>query len=191
MDPIWITVAFIFGFLIQLFNLPPLIGYLLAGIFLGQIGAQPGEFISTISDLGVLLLLFTIGLKFKVNDLLRKEIWASTLVYTLISTILYGIFIFIFSLFLLHFSSDLNLITICFISFALSFSSTVFSIKTLEDKGEVQSFHGRISIGVLIIQDILAVILMAVLFIGNLSFWILLLPIILYLLYYLYYDLYC
>lgn len=180
MDPIWITVAFIFGFFVRFFNLPPLVGYLLAGFFLSQIGAESGEFILILSDLGVLLLLFTIGLKFKVSDLLRKEIWASTLVYSFISTVLYGAIIFIFSSIILLVSTEFNLIMLCFISFALSFSSTVFSIKTLEDKGEVQSFHGRISIGVLIVQDILAVILMAILYANNLSFWILSLPIILF-----------
>ena len=177
MDPIWITIAFIFGFIVKLLGLPTLVGYLIAGFVLGYIGVESGEFLTTISDLGIILLLFTIGLKFKASDLLRKEIWAGTLVYTLISTILYGILIFVFSSFIFYLSSDLSFISIVLLSFAVSFSSTVFSIKTLEEKGEVQSIHGRISIGVLIIQDILAVVLMVILYINNLSVWVLLLPI--------------
>ena len=44
------------------------------------------------------------------------------------------------------------------IAFALSFSSTVFAVKTLEDRGEMKSRHGQVAIGILIIQDIIAVI---------------------------------
>ena len=44
------------------------------------------------------------------------------------------------------------------VAFALSFSSTVFAVKVLEEKAEMASFHGRVAIGILIMQDILAVI---------------------------------
>jgi predicted Kef-type K+ transport protein len=50
---------------------------------------------------------------------------------------------------------DVAWITIAFLmGFALSFSSTVFVVKLLEDRGEINSLHGRISVGVLIVQDI-------------------------------------
>ena len=52
--------------------------------------------------------------------------------------------------------------TALLIGFALSFSSTVFAVKVLEGKGEMGSFYGRIAIGILIMQDIAAVIFLAV-----------------------------
>lgn len=48
------------------------------------------------------------------------------------------------------------------IAFALSFSSTVFAVKVLEERGEMSSLHGRISIGILIMQDIFAVLFLTI-----------------------------
>lgn len=181
MDPLWITIAFIFGILVKFIGLPPLVGYLVAGFVLNHYGAESGDFILKISDLGITLLLFTIGLKFKVKDLLRKEIWLGTTIYTGTAVIVYSVLLFLLSTFTIYLLGDLDVITILLIAFAMSFSSTVFAMKSLEDKGEVQSFHGRISIGVLIIQDIFAVVFMAILAIGNLSLWIIAIPVILFL----------
>ncbi|MCK5195850.1 MAG: cation:proton antiporter, partial [Desulfobulbaceae bacterium] len=58
----------------------------------------------------------------------------------------------------LSFFSGLDLKLSLLIAFALSFSSTVFAVKVLEEKGEMSSLHGRVSIGILIIQDVIAVI---------------------------------
>jgi len=58
--------------------------------------------------------------------------------------------------------SDLDLMSSLLIGFALSFSSTAFVVKVLEEKGEETSVHGRIAVGVLIMQDILAVLFLAI-----------------------------
>ena len=179
MDPLWITIAFVFGFLVKFIGLPPLVGYLIAGFVLHQFGAESGEFISIISELGITLLLFTIGLKFKFKDLLRKEIWLGTSIYTISTALVYSFILFVLSSITIYLFSELNLSTIFLIAFGMSFSSTVFAMKSLEDKGEVQAIHGRIAIGVLIIQDIFAVIFMAILFINDLSFWALAIPVVL------------
>ncbi|MDD2198876.1 MAG: cation:proton antiporter [Bacteroidales bacterium] len=63
MDPIWISIAFILGFFVRNIGLPPLIGYLIAGFVLKYLGAEPGGMLQSISDIGISLLLFTIGLK--------------------------------------------------------------------------------------------------------------------------------
>ncbi|MBV6657973.1 MAG: cation:proton antiporter, partial [Devosiaceae bacterium] len=55
----------------------------------------------------------------------------------------------------------IDLQTAALVAFAMSFSSTVFAVKVLEDKGEFTSRHGRIAIGILVIQDIIAVVFMA------------------------------
>ncbi|MCC5023733.1 MAG: cation:proton antiporter [Candidatus Synoicihabitans palmerolidicus] len=58
--------------------------------------------------------------------------------------------------------TDLFFQTAALIAFALSFSNTVFAVKSLEENGEMGSLHGRIAIGILIMQDILAVLFLTV-----------------------------
>ena len=79
MDYLWIAVAFVTGFLCKQINLPPLIGYLLAGFGLQPIGVEPADSLETLSELGVILLLYTVGLKLDVRGLFRTEIWGSAL----------------------------------------------------------------------------------------------------------------
>jgi len=76
MDYLWIAVAFICGFLVKQIGLPPLVGYLAAGFGLHAIGIQPDASLETLADLGVTLLLFTIGLKLNIKSLFKTEVWA-------------------------------------------------------------------------------------------------------------------
>ena len=67
MDPLWIIAAFVFGAGSSRIGLPPLVGYLIAGFALNGIGVDGGEILSKIADIGVTLLLFTIGLPIVVS----------------------------------------------------------------------------------------------------------------------------
>jgi predicted Kef-type K+ transport protein len=158
MDPLWISIAFLFGFAARQISLPPLVGFLLAGFALKALGAEGGEFLQEISDLGVTLLLFTIGLKFKVKSLLQAEIWAGATLHMIITVVIFGGALFLLAWTGLAIFAPIDLKLALLIAFALSFSSTVFAVKVLEDKAEMASFHGRVAIGILIMQDILAVI---------------------------------
>ncbi|MGM0464607.1 MAG: cation:proton antiporter, partial [Bacteroidota bacterium] len=89
MDPLWLSIAFIFGFAVRLTGLPPLVGYLAAGFALNYLGAESGEFIETVADLGVTLLLFTIGLKLKLKNLIRREVYGTTLIHMTLMTLLF------------------------------------------------------------------------------------------------------
>ena len=97
MDPIWLTIAFTLGFLVRLIGLPPLIGYLIAGFVLNYFGAESGEFIKIVSELGVTLLLFTIGLKLKIKTLFRKEIWAGSIIHMILTTIVFALILLLLS----------------------------------------------------------------------------------------------
>lgn len=158
MDPIWLTVAFAFGFLIKTIGLPPLVGYLIAGFVLNYFGAESGEFIEIVSNLGVTLLLFTIGLKLKIKNLIRKEIWAGATVHIILTVIVFAGVLMLLSYFSFSLFKDFDLQLALLIGFALSFSSTVYAVKVLEEKGEMNSLHGIISIGILIMQDLFAVL---------------------------------
>jgi glutathione-regulated potassium-efflux system ancillary protein KefC len=158
MDPLWILVAFILGFTVYRIGLPPLVGYLIAGFVLQAFGASGGEMLDKIADLGVMLLLFTIGLKLKIRSLLRPEIWAGASIHMIITVLVFSIGLYAVSLTGVSAFGLLNFQLSVLIAFALSFSSTVFAVKMLEGKAEMSSLHGRVSIGVLIIQDIFAVL---------------------------------
>ncbi|MCK5665482.1 MAG: cation:proton antiporter, partial [Thiotrichaceae bacterium] len=67
MDPLWLLIAFIFGFAVKQIGLPPLVGFLAAGFALNAMGVENSEALQTIADYGVLLLLFSIGLKLKIK----------------------------------------------------------------------------------------------------------------------------
>jgi predicted Kef-type K+ transport protein len=162
MDPLWISIAFLSGFAVRQAGLPPLVGFLVAGFVLNAFGAAGGDFLQEISDLGVTLLLFTIGLKFKVKSLLQPEIWAGTSLHMLITVLLFGGALTVLSWTGIALFMPLDLPRALLVAFALSFSSTVFAVKVLEDKAELGSFHGRVAIGILIMQDILAVIFLTV-----------------------------
>ena len=99
MDPLWIIFAFGFGFTVKQIGLPPLVGFLMAGFALNLFGVQNSETLIQIADFGVLLLLFTIGLKLKVRNLLKPEIWAGSSLHMLITTLTFGLLILLLGLF--------------------------------------------------------------------------------------------
>jgi glutathione-regulated potassium-efflux system ancillary protein KefC len=160
--PFSIALAFGFGFIARLINLPPLAGFLLAGFALNAMGVPPDPAIKEIADAGVILLLFTIGLKLKVSTLARPEVWVGTTVHTVVmTTALTGVLLFLAETQLSYFA-ELNWASALMLAFALSFSSTVFTVKVLEGRGEMGTLHGRSAIGILIIQDIFAVTFLAI-----------------------------
>ena len=160
MDPIWIAIAFALGFLVKQIGLPPLIGFLAAGFVLNAMGLESTETLETVADYGVWLLLFSIGLKLRLRSLLRPEIWATATIHMGLTVVLFGALFFALATAGFSVFAGLDLAVCALIAFAMSFSSTVFAIKILEEKGESDSRHGRITIGILVMQDLLAVIFM-------------------------------
>ncbi|MEB8434216.1 cation:proton antiporter [Cocleimonas sp. KMM 6892] len=161
-DPVWIAVAYLCGFLIWQIKLPSMVGYLLAGFILSVSGATGGEFLDEMADLGVTLLLFTIGLKLNIKQLLRPEIWAVTTIHMALITVITAFVLVLLAAVKIPIFSQMSTQSILIVSFALSFSSTVFAVKVFEDKGGMASQYGRIAIGVLIMQDIAAVIFLSI-----------------------------
>jgi glutathione-regulated potassium-efflux system ancillary protein KefC len=157
-EPAYLIAPFVGGLAALAVRLPPLVGFLAAGFVLHALGYTQTDALTTIANLGVTLLLFTIGLKLDVHTLLRREVWGTATAHMIVSTgILVGVLALLktVGIALLAGTSWANLMVI---GFALSFSSTVFAIKVLEDRSESRSLYGRIAIGVLIMQDVFAVI---------------------------------
>ena len=153
-----IFIALIAGLAVRLVNLPPMIGFLAAGFLLPYHAPFADLDFSTLASLGVTLLLFTIGLKLNLRSLIKPQIWAVTSLHMGISI---GFFLALFTALKVagwSLVSDLSTVQLATIGFALSFSSTVFAVKVLEDRGEINSLHGTLAIGILIMQDIFAVL---------------------------------
>jgi predicted Kef-type K+ transport protein len=160
-DVSWIVVAFLLGLLAKQIKLPPMVGYLLAGFLIQKFPHANTSLFEQLSDLGITLLLFTIGLKINVRELARPHIWAVTTIHTTAVVMLFTAVFWLFAwLGWSHFAS-LSIETLVMIAFAFSFSSTVFVVKILEDKGEYYSRHGRVAVGILVVQDIFAVLFLA------------------------------
>ncbi len=94
MDPILIAIAFLFGFIANRVKLPPLVGYLVAGFLLNAFGIHGGENLDMIADLGVTLLLFSIGLKLQLRSLFKPEVWAVASIHMLVTILIFGVEIF-------------------------------------------------------------------------------------------------
>jgi len=160
-DPLWLAIAFVSGLAFKLMGLPPLIGFLIAGFILNAVGAEASGFLLATADLGVTLLLFTIGLKLNFKSLIRPEVMgAATLHMSFVVGLMMALLTGLSSLGILHFAG-LQWQTALLIAFALSFSSTVFAVKILDELGAGSTRHGQLSIGILVVQDLFAVLFLA------------------------------
>lgn len=159
-EAVWIGFAFLLGLLIKQVGLPPLIGYLAAGFaifqFSGELGmpANSSEILNHIAHLGVLLLLFTVGLKLNPKKVMKSEVIGTGVLHMAFSVAIFTPVI--------YFVTGVELMTAVMLSTALSFSSTVLVAKVLESKQELRAFHGRVAIGILIVQDLLALAVMSI-----------------------------
>lgn len=162
-DPLIIIIALICGLLIKRIGYPPMLGFLLAGFVASFLNIPQGEIIQLIADAGITLLLFSIGLKLNLRSLAKPQIWAVSIVHMVLSVLVCAALLLML-LPLLTSSIDsafLDKQGILLVAFALSFSSTVFAVKVFDDRGESASLYAQIAIGVLIIQDLAAVIYLA------------------------------
>ncbi|OBT06760.1 potassium transporter Kef [Shewanella sp. UCD-FRSSP16_17] len=164
MEPAIFIITLLCGMLVSRVGLPPLIGYLAAGFLLFIFGVQDESvpLLQELADLGVMLLLFAIGLKLDVKSLLKSEIWASSSLHLVGSILFFLPILKLLGLVGLDRLVDLEMNQLLLLSFALSFSSTVFAVKVLDENGDGQALYGRIAIGILIMQDIFAVLFLTI-----------------------------
>lgn len=153
--------ALIFGFLSErLFKAPPLVGYLLAGIAAGQY--TPGVFADPalahqLSEIGVMLLMFGVGLHFSIKDLLNVKGIAipGAILQMFIATLLGGL--------VAHFVWDWHWGDALVLGMCLSCASTVVLLKALEVRGILQSMNGQIAVGWLVVEDVATVLILVLL----------------------------
>ncbi|NRD72423.1 cation:proton antiporter [Shewanella sp. VB17] len=159
MEPAILIITLACGMLVSRIGLPPLIGYLIAGfaLFLFGIDDSSLPLLEQLAELGVTLLLFAIGLKLDIKSLFKAEVWAGSSLHLMGSMLFFITLLKLLGMLGLDQLTNLDLNQLALLAFALSFSSTIFAVKVLEDKGDMQSLYGRVAIGILIMQDIFAV----------------------------------
>ena len=153
-----IGIATVVGLLIKALKQPLIIGYIVTGLIAGPYLLDLISSVETIqifSTLGVALLLFVVGLH--LNPKIIKEVGKVSIITGIGQILITFILGFLLSN-LLGFS----LIYSVYIAIALTFSSTIIITKLLSDKGDSNRLYGKISIGILIIQDILAMVLLMI-----------------------------
>jgi Kef-type K+ transport system membrane component KefB len=145
--------AFLVSYIVNFFKQPILIGYIIAGILISPFIIKFGvstDVISTLSKFGIAFLLFIVGLH--LNPRTIKEIGISSFAIGLLQVAITFGLSFLIAFKLLGF----GIISSLYIGIALSFSSTILVMKLLSDKQDLESLYAKLSIGVLIVQDIVA-----------------------------------
>ncbi|MDR1417566.1 MAG: cation:proton antiporter [Endomicrobium sp.] len=153
------TLSLIFGFITEKLGLSSIVGYLLAGFLIGP--SSPGfvadySLAFQLSEAGVILLMFGVGLHFKTDDLFAVKGVAipGAIIQSMAATIS-GIFLG--TLLGIDFKSVLIL------GLGLSVASTVVLLKVLEDNDSLNTVHGHVAVGWLVVEDILTVLILVVL----------------------------
>lgn len=157
-----IIVATIIGIITHRLKQPIILGYLIAGIIVGpEIGRQlitEPENIEIISEIGLILLLFIIGLELNLKSIISsgKQLMVVGLGQFIICALLGWL---TFSM-LVSGSGEGSLVVL-YLSLLCALSSTAIVVKSLNDKFELDTLHGKVSVGVLIVQDLWAIIILA------------------------------
>ncbi len=151
--------AMILGFIAARLRLPPLIGYLIAGIIVGP--STPGfvadmALTAQLAEIGVMLLMFGVGLHFSVGDLMavkRIAVPGAMLQITIATLLGAGAGYF----------WGWDLAQCLVFGLSLSCASTVVLLKALEARGQIETINGRIAVGWLIVEDLVMVLVLVLL----------------------------
>ena len=155
--------ATVAGFLARQTGQPTIIAYIIAGVVIGPVAlgiVEVTELTETLAELGLAFLLFLLGIKMRIDEV--KHILAPIVKISLPQMVAVAAVGFGIS-YLLGFGIVESII----IGLAVMYSSTAVVIKMLNDMGEATTLHGKIDVGVLLAQDIVVVILLAVLAAGR------------------------
>ncbi|HSV95179.1 MAG TPA: cation:proton antiporter [Spirochaetia bacterium] len=148
------VIAVLVGIVFRYFGLPSIIGHVLSGFILGLsglIGSPSVLVLESLGVLGVTLLLFLVGLEMNWNEI-RKVGKEAVFLFLGQTLLLIAIYV-VFGLFAIGFAP----LTAILFAVAMTFSSTIVVVKVLSEKKELNSYSGRLTLGVLLLQDVLAI----------------------------------
>jgi len=155
-----LVLAAFLGIIFRFLKQPLVLAYLFTGIIIGVFGfltLEDGDFIDLFSTLGIMFLLFLVGMEMdytaiKKTGKLSLAIGLGQVLFTATGGFLLAYFIFGF-----------EILAATYIAVALTFSSTVIIIKLLSDKGSLATLHGRAAVGLLLVQDLVVILILIVL----------------------------
>jgi len=153
-----IIAATVLAYIAQFFRQPLLLAYLVAGVIIGPIGfrwVQEQDNIQSLAEIGLAFMLFIVGLEIDLKKLLTagKPALAATLVQVVGSVILGWI---------VATALGYTGLPAMYLGAAVAFSSTMIVIKLLTDRGEMDTLPGRLTLAILLLQDVFAIIALAV-----------------------------
>jgi Kef-type K+ transport system membrane component KefB len=152
-----IVVAAVFALIFKVFKQELIPAFIIAGVILGPLCLgiiNDKTLISGFAEIGIVFLLFVVGLEMNLKKL--KETIGTSFVVGLIQVVIVALFSFLL-LTLLKFSSLESII----LGITIAFSSTVIVTKILADSGQLNTLHARFIIGILLTQDIIAILFLA------------------------------
>ncbi|MCA9371765.1 cation:proton antiporter [Candidatus Woesebacteria bacterium] len=151
-------IAFTISIALRFFKQPLIVGYILTGVLVGPYGLNILKSIDTIelfSTFGITILLFIIGINLSpkvIKEVGKVSIFTGIAQVVLTSAIGFGLALLL----------GLDQIAALYVGIALTFSSTIIILKLLSDKGDLKKLYGKIAIGFLIVQDVIATIILLV-----------------------------
>jgi Kef-type K+ transport system membrane component KefB len=154
---ILIVVAGVLALFFNKLKIPPVISYIFAGILAGYFGLKPdADIIYVMIEIGIILLLFLAGLEIKLKDLLK--LGSKTLIIGEGHDILMAVVGFVLAYFVL----GLNTLASFYLAIGVTLSSTIVVVKALTNRKELESPYGKILIGTMVLQDVIAMASLAI-----------------------------
>jgi Kef-type K+ transport system membrane component KefB/voltage-gated potassium channel Kch len=154
-----ITAATLTAFIARFFRQPVILAYIVAGVLIGP-GAlgliTNPDIIRTLSEFGIAFLLFIVGLELDLRKL--KDVGLPAVFIGIVKSILMFAFAFMFSTFY-----GLTRYEATYLGLVLAFSSTMIVVKLLSGKNELATLHGRMLVGILLAEDVLAILALSIL----------------------------
>ncbi len=144
------------GIVASFFSQPLILAYITSGVLIGILSSNfvaiptPVETFGFFSQIGIALILFMVGIELSINDL--KSVGKSVFSITFFHGAIIGI-----SAFLLALLFKFDTLSSLYIALAVTFSSTVIVVKLLDEQKDINSLYGKLTIGVLLLQDLRSV----------------------------------
>jgi len=152
-----VVLAGLLGICMHLLRQPAIIGYILTGLIVGPLGylhLDNAEILNSLSEIGITLLLFMVGLELSLKDV--KEVGWTAIIVGLLQILIVGTFsAFVFTFF------GLPPVAVFYLALGVAISSTIVAVKILSEKRDLDSLSGKLVLGILIIEDIVSIIALA------------------------------